>query len=199
MYDSDSSDNISVSDLDNTSADSIPEADLVDSTESAYDAETMDLHDYVMESHVSELETSDAQQDFDEIPDISAFSSDVEHDIEADYDELPSVEPFSFDANTADLPDEDYDKISFGDGELTESQMERLADLDAGYKAVVEDYTDVMTSIQDNAELSTSEKISQLEQLRSMAQESSDEYHAYEQSIIDNPNDDSGYTLKRTR
>lgn len=84
--------------------------------------------------------------------------------------------------------------------ELTDSQKQRLADLDAGYAAVAADSRDIMEGILSDESMTPEEQLHALQNLREDAVMQAEEYHSYQQDILDTPEDgDAGYSRSRHR
>lgn len=171
-------DTISLENLDNMDTEIVAEQECPDFDTSPYDAETMDMEEYVLEPHVG-------------IGDISAdegICTDIPEDVIED--------------NVNDSDDMCFDESFFmeeipEDTEITETQMQRLADLDEGYAAVARDDYEIMEDILSKEDVSTSDKIAQLKNLREMAASDANAYHSYRQEILDDT-EESGAVLKKT-
>lgn len=171
-------DTISLDDLESMESEVITEQECQDFDTRPYDAETMDMEEYVVEPHMGMGDAPADEQFCDDIPE------DVIEETMNDSDEWCSENSFLLD----EIPE---------DTGFTETQMQRLADLDEGYTAVVKNDYEIMEDIISNEEVSTSDKIAQLKNLREVAAKDAAEYHAYRQEILDNT-EESGAVLKKT-
>lgn len=158
--------------------DAIPEIESGQTDTQPFNAETMDMKEYVLEPHMGIGEPSSG----DIMTAIPEDALDAGIEITSDTDGATD--------GVMDIIPEDT-------SELTESQMARLADLDEGYAAVAKEGQDIMDSILADETAERSEKIAALKNLRVYEAQQAADYHAFKQEIIDNP-DDSGQVLKKT-
>ena len=171
-------DTISLENLDNMDTEIVAEQECPDFDTSPYDAETMDMEEYVLEPHVGIGDLSADEGICTDIPE------DVIEDNVNDSDEWRLDSSFLMD----EIPE---------DTGLTEEQIQRLADLDEGYAAVSKDDYEIMEDILSKEDVSTSDKIAQLKNLREMAASDASAYHSYRQEILDDT-EESGAVLKKT-
>lgn len=158
--------------------DAITEIEMVGTDTQPFDAATMDMKEYVLEPHmgVGEPKSGDIMTAIPE--DTSDVGFETASNIDSEEDGVMDIIP------------EDTSG-------LTETQISRLADLDEGYAAVAKEGQDIMDSILSNETTERSEKIAALKNLRAYEAAQAEDYHAFRQEIIDNP-DDSGQVHKKT-
>ena len=171
-------DTIFLENLDNMDTEIVAEQECPDFDTSPYDAETMDMEEYVLDPHVGIGGISADEGICTDIPE------DVIEDNVNDSDEWRLDSSFLMD----DIPE---------DTGLTEEQIQRLADLDEGYAAVSKDDYEIMEDILSKEDVSTSDKIAQLKYLREMAASDASAYHSYRREILDDT-EESGAVLKKT-
>ena len=169
---------VPLEELDTDVPEDIPKIEIPGTDAQPFDAATMDLKEYALEPHMSIGEPS---------------SGDI----------MTAIPEDTLDAGLETTSDTDgatdgvMDIIPEDTSELTESQMARLADLDEGYAAVAKEGQDIMDSILSDGTTGRSEKIAALKNLRAYEAAQADDYHAFKQEIIDNP-DDSGQVVRKT-
>lgn len=158
--------------------DAIPEIEMAGTDTQPFDAATMGMKEYVLESHmvVGEPNSSDIMTA------IPEDSSDAGLETAGDIDNVGD--------NVMDIIPEDTSG-------LTEAQISRLADLDERYAAVAKEGQDIMDVILADETTERSEKKEALKNLRVYVAKQAEAYHAFRQEIIDSP-DDSGQVLKKT-
>jgi hypothetical protein len=122
---------------------------------------------------------------------LPEFSDSQEENVEAS--EIPEDVAQEEAAEAIEVPED-------APQELTESQEIRMADLDEGYQAVADMSLESMEDILQSDELTHEEKIEQLQNLRDYTAEQAEEYHSYQQDILDNPEEgETGYARSRHR
>lgn len=169
---------VPLDELNTDKPEAIPETELVATETQPFDAATMDMKEYIMEPHMGGGDP---------------ISGDI----------MTAIPDDTFDTGLETVRDvgggEDsvMDIIPEDTSELTESQISRLEDLDEGYPAVATEGQDIMDSILSDETTERSEKIAALKNLRTYEATQAEDYHAFSQEIIDNP-DDSGKVLKKT-